>query len=67
MFGQQVACFSAFQAIVLSVLAQADLVIALAQTTILIAVALLFDLFANHAFESFSHVRTIPPNPAVGK
>ncbi len=58
-FGDVVAGFAALEAVVLAVLAEAYLVVALAQRTVLCAVAVLFNLLTNHAAESFGHARRV--------
>jgi len=57
-----IAGFSAFQAVMLAVLAQPNLVIALANRAILEAIAPVFYLLAHRTKKTFRHARTITPN-----
>jgi hypothetical protein len=57
--GQVIASLSAFQAVVLAILAQPDGIRTLAQGTVFLAIAVFFYLLANHAAESFGHGRRL--------
>lgn len=57
--GLEVAGFATFEAVVLPVLAEADLVFALAERAVAVALASVFDLLADVAAERFGHVRNV--------
>ena len=62
-----IASLSAVQAVVLTVAAEPHLVKTLTDGAVLVTLTAFFNQVANHAFESFSHERTITRNSRLEK